>query len=151
MVMLLIGVSAAFGYMMALMQIPAQATALFLEITSSKYVMLMLVNILLLLLGTFMDMAPMLLICTPILLPVVTAFGVDPVHFGLLMIFNLCIGLCTPPVGTVLFIGCGVAKTSIGAVIRPLLPFFAMMIFVLLLVTFIPALTLWLPRLFKLL
>jgi TRAP-type C4-dicarboxylate transport system permease large subunit len=98
-----------------------------------------------------MDMTPAVLIFTPIFLPVVAQFGVDPVHFGLLMIFNLCIGLCTPPVGTVLFIGCGVAKTSIGAVIRPLLPFFAMMIFVLLLVTFIPALSLWLPRLFKLL
>jgi TRAP-type C4-dicarboxylate transport system permease large subunit len=91
------------------------------------------------------------LIFTPIFLPVVAQFGVDPVHFGLIMIFNLCIGLCTPPVGTVLFIGCGVAQTTIGAVIRPLLPFFAMMIFVLLLVTFVPALSLWLPRLFKLL
>ncbi len=89
MVMMLIGVSAAFGYMMALMQIPAKATSLFLAITNNKYVMLMLVNILLLLLGTFMDMAPMLLICTPILLPVVKAFGVDPVHFGMIMIVNL--------------------------------------------------------------
>jgi tripartite ATP-independent transporter DctM subunit len=108
MVMLMIGFSVAFGYMMALMQIPAKATQFFLSIANDKYTLLLLINILLLVLGTFMDMAPMLLICTPILLPVAKTFGVDPVHFGMIMILNLGIGLLTPPVGPTLFVGCAV-------------------------------------------
>jgi tripartite ATP-independent transporter DctM subunit len=150
MVMLLIGVSAAFGYMMALMQIPAQATALFLEITNNKYVMLMLVNILLLLLGTFMDMAPMLLICTPILLPVVKAFGVDPVHFGMIMIVNLAIGLITPPVGPTLFVGCAIGKVTIEQVSKELWPFYGAMCAALLIITYVPQLSLWIPSMYKL-
>jgi tripartite ATP-independent transporter DctM subunit len=150
-VLVLIGASMAMSWVMSSADIPQKISAALLALTSDKIVLLLVINLILLVVGTFMDMTPAVLIFTPIFLPVVAQFGVDPVHFGLLMIFNLCIGLCTPPVGTVLFIGCGVAKTSIGAVIRPLLPFFAMMIFVLLLVTFIPALSLWLPRLFKLL
>jgi tripartite ATP-independent transporter DctM subunit len=141
----------AMSWVMSSADIPQKISASLLALTSDKIVLLLVINLILLIVGTFMDMTPAVLIFTPIFLPVVAQFGVDPVHFGLIMIFNLCIGLCTPPVGTVLFIGCGVAQTSIGAVIRPLLPFFAMMIFVLLLVTFIPALSLWLPRLFKLL
>ena len=150
-VLVLIGASMAMSWVMSSADIPQKISASLLALTSDKIVLLLVINLILLIVGTFMDMTPAVLIFTPIFLPVVAQFGVDPVHFGLLMIFNLCIGLCTPPVGTVLFIGCGVAKTSIGAVIRPLLPFFAMMVFVLLLVTFIPALSLWLPRLFKLL
>jgi tripartite ATP-independent transporter DctM subunit len=150
MVMLLIGVSAAFGYMMALMQIPAQATALFLEFTNNKYVMLMLVNILLLLLGTFMDMAPMLLICTPILLPVVKAFGVDPVHFGMIMIVNLAIGLITPPVGPTLFVGCAIGKVTIEQVSKELWPFYGAMCVALLIITYVPQLSLWIPSMYKL-
>jgi tripartite ATP-independent transporter DctM subunit len=150
MVMLLIGVSAAFGYMMALMQIPAKATAMFLEITNNKYVMLMLVNILLLLLGTFMDMAPMLLICTPILLPVMKTFGVDPVHFGMIMIVNLAIGLITPPVGPTLFVGCAIGKVSMEEVSRELWPFYAAMCTALLIITYVPWLSLWIPSMYKL-
>jgi tripartite ATP-independent transporter DctM subunit len=150
MVMLLIGVSAAFGYMMALMQVPAKATAFFLELTSNKYVMLMLVNILLLLLGTFMDMAPMLLICTPILLPVMKTFGVDPVHFGMIMIINLGIGLITPPVGPTLFVGCAIGKVTMEEVSKELWPFYGAMCLALLIVTYVPALSLWLPRTFGL-
>jgi tripartite ATP-independent transporter DctM subunit len=150
MVMLLIGVSAAFGYMMALMQIPAKATAFFLELTNNKYVMLMLVNILLLLLGTFMDMAPMLLICTPILLPVMKTFGVDPVHFGMIMIVNLAIGLITPPVGPTLFVGCAIGKVTMEQVSKELWPFYGAMCTALLIITYVPALSLWIPSLYKL-
>jgi tripartite ATP-independent transporter DctM subunit len=150
MVMLLIGVSAAFGYMMALMQIPAKATAFFLELTNNKYVMLMLVNVLLLLLGTFMDMAPMLLICTPILLPVMKTFGVDPVHFGMIMIVNLAIGLITPPVGPTLFVGCAIGQVSMEEVSRELWPFYAAMCTALLIITYVPALSLWIPGMYKL-
>jgi tripartite ATP-independent transporter DctM subunit len=150
MVMLLIGVSAAFGYMMALMQIPAKATAFFLELTNNKYVMLMLVNVLLLLLGTFMDMAPMLLICTPILLPVMKTFGVHPVHFGMIMIVNLAIGLITPPVGPTLFVGCAIGQVSMEEVSRELWPFYAAMCTALLIITYVPALSLWIPGMYKL-
>jgi tripartite ATP-independent transporter DctM subunit len=150
MVMMLIGFSVAFGYLMALMQIPAKATQFFLTLTDNKYVMLMLVNILLLLLGTFMDMAPMLLICTPILLPVMKTFGVDPVHFGMIMIINLGIGLITPPVGPTLFVGCAIGKVTMEEVSKELWPFYGAMCLALMIVTYVPALSLWLPRLFGL-
>jgi tripartite ATP-independent transporter DctM subunit len=149
-VLVLIGASMAMSWVMSSADIPQKISAALLALTENKIVLLIVINLILLIVGTFMDMTPAVLIFTPIFLPVVAKFGVDPVHFGLLMIFNLCIGLCTPPVGSLLFVGCGVAKTTIGAVLRPLLPFFAMMLFILLLVTFIPALSLWLPRLFKL-
>ncbi|MBC8120086.1 MAG: TRAP transporter large permease, partial [Burkholderiaceae bacterium] len=149
MVMLLIGFSVAFGYMMALMQIPAKVTAFFLSISDNKYVFLLLVNILLLLLGTFMDLAPMLLICTPIFLPVIAKFGIDPVHFGMIMILNLGIGLITPPVGPTLFVGCAIGKVSMEQVSKELWPFYGAMCFALLLVTYIPAISLWLPGLTK--
>jgi tripartite ATP-independent transporter DctM subunit len=150
MVMILIGFSAAFGYMMALMQVPAKTSEFVLGITQNKYVMLMLLNILLLVLGTFMDMAPMILICTPILLPLVLKFGVDPVHFGLILLVNAGIGLITPPVGPSLFVGCAIGKVSIEEVSRELWPFYAAMIAALLIVTYVPAVTLWLPSLLKL-
>ena len=149
MVMLLIGFSVAFGYMMALMQIPAKVTAFFLSVSDNKYVFLLLVNILLLLLGTFMDLAPMLLICTPIFLPVIAKFGIDPVHFGMIMILNLGIGLITPPVGPTLFVGCAIGKVSMEQVSKELWPFYGAMCFALLLVTYIPAISLWLPGLTK--
>jgi tripartite ATP-independent transporter DctM subunit len=145
MVMLLIGFSVAFGYMMAIMQIPAKVTAFFLSISENKYVFLFLVNILLLLLGTFMDLAPMLLICTPIFLPVINQLGIDPVHFGMVMILNLGIGLITPPVGPTLFVGCAIGRVTIEQVTRELWPFYGAMCLALLLVTYIPALSLWLP------
>jgi len=149
MVMMLIGFSVAFGYMMTLMQIPAKVTAFFLGISENKYVFLFLVNLLLLLLGTFMDLAPMLLICTPIFLPVIAQLGIDPVHFGMIMILNLGIGLITPPVGPTLFVGCAVGKVTIEQVTRELWPFYGAMCLALLLVTYVPALSLWLPGLMK--
>ena len=147
MVMIMIGFSVAFGYMMAIMQVPAKVTQFFLTIASDKYTFLFLVNLLLLVLGTFMDLAPMLLICTPIFLPVIKQFGIDPVHFGIIMILNLGIGLLTPPVGPTLAVGCAIGKVSMEAVSKSILIFYVPMIIVLILVTYIPALTLWLPKL----
>jgi len=149
MVMMLIGFSVGFGYMMAIMQIPAKVTAMFLSISENKYVFLFLVNILLLLLGTFMDLAPMLLICTPIFLPVILKLGIDPVHFGMIMILNLGIGLITPPVGPTLFVGCAIGKVTMEEVSKELWPFYGAMCFALLLVTYVPAISLWLPGLTK--
>jgi tripartite ATP-independent transporter DctM subunit len=149
MVMMLIGFSVAFGYMMAIMRIPAMMTELFLGISDNKYVFLLFVNVLLLILGTFMDLAPMLLICTPIFMPVILKLGIDPIHFGIVMILNLGIGLITPPVGPTLFVGCAIGKVSMEEVSRELWPFYAAMCLALLLVTYIPALSLWLPSLLK--
>jgi tripartite ATP-independent transporter DctM subunit len=149
MVMMLIGFSVAFGYMMAIMQIPAKMTQLFLGISENKYVFLFLVNILLLVLGTFMDLAPMLLICTPIFMPVILKLGIDPVHFGIIMILNLGIGLITPPVGPTLFVGCAIGKVTMEEVSRELWPFYGAMCLALLIVTYWPALSLWLPSLIK--
>ena len=145
MVMIMIGFSIAFGYMMAILQIPAKATAFFVAISSDKYTFLLYVNVLLLLLGTFMDLAPMLLICTPIFLPVITAFGIDPVHFGIVMILNLGIGLLTPPVGPTMVVGCAIGRVSMEAVSRSILVFYIPMLIVLALVTYFPMLSLWLP------
>ena len=147
MVMIMIGFSVAFGYMMTLMQIAMKSTDFFLSISDSKYVFLLLVNIMLLVLGTFMDLAPMLLICTPIFLPVIKQFGIDPVHFGMIMILNLGIGLLTPPVGPTLVVGCAIGRVTMEAVSKSILPFYIPMLIVLLLVTYIPELSLWLPRL----
>jgi tripartite ATP-independent transporter DctM subunit len=146
MVMIMIGFSIAFGYMMAIMRVPAKATEFFVAISSDKYTFLLYVNILLLVLGTFMDLAPMLLICTPIFLPVIKTFGIDPVHFGIVMILNLGIGLLTPPVGPTMVVGCAIGKVTMEAVSRSILVFYIPMLIVLALVTYIPALTLWLPR-----
>jgi tripartite ATP-independent transporter DctM subunit len=145
MVMIMIGFSIAFGYMMAILRVPAIATEFFIQISSDKYMFLLWINILLLLLGTFMDLAPMLLICTPIFLPILPTFGIDPVHFGIVMILNLGIGLLTPPVGPTMVVGCAIGKVSMEAVSRSILIFYIPMLIVLALVTYIPALTLWLP------
>ncbi len=147
MVMMLIGFSVAFGYMMAIMQIPAKVTAFFLSVSDNKYVFLLMVNVLLLLLGTFMDLAPMLLICTPIFMPVILKLGIDPVHFGMIMILNLGIGLITPPVGPTLFVGCAIGKVTMEQVSKELWPFYSAMCVALLLVTYVPAISLWLPGL----
>jgi tripartite ATP-independent transporter DctM subunit len=146
-VMILIGFAACFGYLMTLMQIPLKVTAFLTSLSSDKYVILGLINLLLLVLGCLMDMSPLILILTPILLPVVKLLGVDPVHFGMIMMINLGIGLITPPVGTVLFVGSAISKLSIGVVTRAKKPFFVALIVVLLMVTYIPWLSLWLPRL----
>ena len=149
MVMILIAFASSFGYVMALMQLPAKVTAFFLTISDNKYVILLLINLLLLFLGTLMDLAPLLLICTPILLPVVVKFGVDPIHFGMIMLVNLGIGLVTPPVGSVLFVGCAVGRVTIEQVTRTIWPFYLAMLVVLALVTYVPAISLWLPGLFR--
>jgi tripartite ATP-independent transporter DctM subunit len=150
MVMIMIGFSAAFGYMMVQLQLAQKATDFFVAVSENKYVFLLLVNILLLVLGTFMDLAPMLLICTPIFLPAIKYFGIDPVHFGMIMILNLGIGLLTPPVGPTLVVGCAIGKVTMEAVSKSILIFYVPMLIVLMLVTYIPALSLWLPRLFNL-
>mgnify|MGYP003417295316 CR=1 FL=1 len=145
-VMILIGFAASFGYIMTLMQIPLKITAVMTALSDNPYVILALVNIMLLALGTLMDMAPLILILTPILLPVMKTIGVDPVHFGMIMMVNLGIGLITPPVGAVLFVGSAVAKLRIEQVVRAMWPFFAILFAVLMLVTYLPAISLWLPR-----
>jgi len=147
MVMILIAFASSFGYIMALMQLPAKVTEFFLTISENKYVILLLVNLMLLFLGTLMDMAPLILICAPILYPVMVQFGVDAVHFGMIMLVNLGIGLITPPVGSVLFVGCAVGRVTIEQVTRTIWPFYIAMLIVLALVTYIPAISLWLPKL----
>jgi len=146
MVMIVIGFAASFAYLMTLMQVPAKATSFLLSLSDNKIVILILINIMLLILGTFMDMAPLILICTPILLPVIKVLGIDPVHFGVVMMLNLGIGLVTPPVGTVLFVGCAVGKVAIERAARHLWPFWIAMLVVLLLVTYIPSLAMWIPN-----
>jgi tripartite ATP-independent transporter DctM subunit len=147
MVLTLIACASSVGYIMALTQMPAKITAFFLSISSNKYVILMLINLLLLVLGCLVDMAPSILISTPILLPVMLKLGVDPVHFGMIMLLNLGIGLCHPPVGAILFVGCAVGKVTIEQVLRRIWPFYAVMFAVLMLVTYLPAISLWLPHL----
>ena len=149
MVMILIGFASSFGYIMALMQLPAQVTAFFLTLSDNKFVILFLINIMLLVLGCLMDLAPLLLICTPILLPVVKSFGVDPVHFGMIMLVNLGIGLVTPPVGATMFVGCAVGKVTIEQVTRQIWPFYLAMLVVLGLVTYVPEISLFIPSLVK--
>ena len=143
----LIAAAGAFGYVLAFLKVPALLTNFLLSITDNRIILLLLINLMLLCLGCIMDMAPIIFIVTPILRPVVTALGMDPVHFGVMMIFNLAIGLCTPPVGSALFVGCAVGKSSIERVTKELLPMYAIMITCLLLVTFVPALSTWLPNL----
>lgn len=146
-VMILIGFAASFGYVMTLMQIPLKITTMFTTLTNNTYLILFYINILLLILGTLMDMAPLILILTPILLPVVKTLGVDPVHFGIIIMVNLGIGLLTPPVGAVLFVGSAVGKLKIEALVMAMYPFFGVLLALLAMVTYWPALTLWLPRL----
>ncbi|WP_291961212.1 TRAP transporter large permease [Maribacter sp.] len=149
-VMLLIGSSMCMSWALSYENIPQDISTGLLSLSDNKIVILLIINLLLLFVGIFMDMTPAVLIFTPIFLPVVTKLGLDPVHFGIIMVLNLCIGLCTPPVGSVLFVGVGVAKTTIEKVFKPLLPLFIAMIIALFLVTYIPQLSLWLPSLFNL-
>jgi tripartite ATP-independent transporter DctM subunit len=148
MVMIMIGFSVAFAYMMALIRLPTIATEFFLSVSDNKYVFLLLINVLLLILGTFMDLAPMLLICTPILLPVILKFGIDPVHFGMVMLLNLGIGLVTPPVGPTMVVGCAIGRVTMEQITKELWPFYLVMTVVLALVTYVPEISLWLPRFF---
>jgi len=147
-VMFLISTSTAMSWILSYQNIPQNISTALISLTNNKFIILFIINTLLLIVGTFMDMTPAVLIFTPIFLPVVTQLGITPLHFGIIIVLNLCIGLCTPPVGSVLFVGCGIADTSVVKVIRPLLPFFLVMILILFIITYIPELTLFLPRLF---
>lgn len=147
-VTLLIATSMAMSWVMSYENIPQSVTSVLLSVSDNKLVILLIINLILLLVGIFMDMTPAILIFTPIFLPIVQSLGVDPVHFGILMVMNLCVGLCTPPVGSVLFIGVGVAKTTIQKVMKPLLPLYVAMFIVLMIITFVPQISTWLPGLF---
>lgn len=146
MVFSLIAAAGAFGYLLALLRVPTLITQGLLLISSNKIIIFLLINIMLLLLGCIMDMAPLILIVTPILVPVVKAFGMSPVQFGIVLIFNLAVGLCTPPVGSALFVGCGIGKISIEETVKAMLPMYIVMVAGLLLVTFVPEISLALPR-----
>lgn len=147
-VLLLIGTSIGMSWVMSFENIPQSVSAALLGMSDNPIIILLMINFILLFVGTFMDMTPAVLIFTPIFLPIVTEMGMDPIHFGIIMILNLCIGLCTPPVGSVLFVGASVAKTTIAKLVKPLLPLFLAMVVALLLVTFFPQLSLWLPTFF---
>jgi tripartite ATP-independent transporter DctM subunit len=149
MVLLIIGTAASFGWLMAYLRVPAGMVEMMGTISENPLVILLLINLMLLLLGTFMDMSPLIIITTPIFLPVVTAFGVDPVHFGVIMILNLGIGLNTPPLGPVQFVAAAVGKITIWEAMRSIWPFYGAGLVTLMLVTYIPALSLWLPSLFR--
>ena len=149
MVLMVIGCAAAFGWLLAYTRVPASMVALLQGVSDNPIIILLLLNLVLLILGTFMDMSPLIVITTPIFLPVATAFGVDPVHFGVILILNLGIGLCTPPVGAVLFVGCAVGRIPVWDAVRTIWPFYGAALVTLMLVTYIPALSLWLPSLFR--
>ena len=147
-VLLLIACSMSMSWVMSYENIPQNLSDFLVGISDNKIIILLMINLILLFVGVFMDMTPAVLIFTPIFLPIVKSIGIDPIQFGIIMVVNLCIGLCTPPVGSVLFVGIGVAKTSIEKVIKPLLPLFIAMILALGLITYFPQITLWLPEKF---
>lgn len=147
-VMLLIGTSKAMSWILSYENIPQTISSTLISMTDNTFVILLIINLLLLVVGTFMDMTPAVLIFTPIFLPVVVELGIAPLHFGIIMVLNLCIGLCTPPVGSVLFLGCGIGETTIAKLVKPLIPFYIAMLIALMLVTYIPELSMWLPEFF---
>jgi tripartite ATP-independent transporter DctM subunit len=149
MVLLIIGMAGAFSWLMAFLRVPASLVAWMNTISENPIIILLLINVLMLVLGTFMDMGPTIIICTPIFLPVAIAYGIDPVHFGVIMILNFGIGLNTPPVGAVQFVACAVGKISVWESMRSIWPFYGAGLVVLGLVTYIPALSLWLPSVFR--
>lgn len=145
-IVFLIGLSSIMSWILAFTKIPALLAGGLLSLSDNPIIILLVMNVLLLVIGTFMDPTPAILIFTPIFLPIAVKFGMDPVHFGIMMTFNLCIGCITPPVGAILFTGCKVCNISIEHIMRPLVPFFAVLAAILMMVTFIPALSLWIPR-----
>ena len=149
-VMFLIGTSMAMSWILAYENIPAIVASTLVELSDNPIMILLLINLVLLMVGVFMDMTPAVLIFTPIFLPVATELGMSPLHFGIMMVLNLCIGLCTPPVGSILFVGCAIAKTSIGQIVRPMLPMYFAMFAALMLVTYVPEISEFLPRYFGL-
>jgi tripartite ATP-independent transporter DctM subunit len=146
-VLLLIGISSAFGYFMALYEVPQRTGDLMKALSSEPWVIFLMINVLLFLLGTFLDMAATILICTPIFLPIAQQFGMDPVQFGVMMLVNCALGLNTPPVGTTQFVGCAIGQISVGEVMRSIAPFYLALGACLMLVTYVPAFSLWLPHL----
>lgn len=148
-VLFLVGASTGMSWAMASADIPNLIANTLTSFTDSKILLLLILNIIILVVGTFMDITPALLIFTPIFLPVVTKIGIDPVHFGIMLVFNLCIGICTPPVGSALFVGCSIAKVPLTSVIKHLIPMYLVLFVVLLLLTYIPELSLWLPTAFE--
>jgi len=149
MVLLVIGCAASFGWLLAYLKVPTAIVEAMKDLSDNPLMILLLINVALLVLGTFMDMSPLIVITTPIFLPLAQAYGVDPVHFGVILILNLGIGLCTPPVGAVLFVGCAVGRISIWQAMRTIWPFYGAAVITLLLVTYVPALSLWLPAQFR--
>ena len=147
-VLLLVATCTGLSWIMSYENIPQTVSHGLLELSHNPIIILLIINLLLLIVGMFMDMTPAILIFTPIFLPIVTQFGMDPIHFGVMMVVNLSVGLCTPPVGSVLFIGCSVAKVRIENVLKPLVPIFVAMFIVLMLVTYIPQISLWIPHVF---
>ena len=148
-VLLLIGISSAFGYFMALYEVPQKTGALMTSMSSAPWIIFLMINVLLFVLGTFLDMAATILICTPIFMPIAMQFGMDPVQFGIVMLINCALGLNTPPVGTTQFIGCAIGEVSVREVMRSILPFYSALILCLMLVTYVPAFSLWLPGMMK--
>lgn len=149
MVLLIIGSATAFGYALAILEAPTQLASLITATTDNPILVLLIVNVILLVLGTFMDMSPLIVITTPILLPVVMQVGVDPVHFGIVMMLNLGIGLVTPPVGSVLFVGAAVGKVPVEQAVKTIWPFYSALLLALMIITFVPQLSLALPNMFK--
>ena len=147
MVLLLVATSSAMSKFLTLEQIPQMVSAAMLTISSNPIAIILTINVILLIVGTFMDMTPAVLIFTPILMPVAVEIGIEPIHFGIIMITNLSIGLCTPPVGTCLFVGCGVGKAKIAEVSRQMIPFYVAMVLALIAITYIESISLWLPQL----
>ena len=148
-VLLLIGISAAFGYFMALYEVPQKTGEMMKLVSDEPWVIFLMINVLLFILGTFLDMAATILICTPIFLPIAMQFGMDPLQFGILMLINCALGLNTPPVGTVQFVGCAIGQISVGQVMRTIAPFYGALGMTLIAVTYVPAFSLWLPQIFK--
>jgi tripartite ATP-independent transporter DctM subunit len=148
-VLLLIGISSAFGYFLALYEVPQKTGELMRLVSDSPWVIFLMINVLLFVLGTFLDMAATILICTPIFMPIAMQYGMDPLQFGIVMLINCALGLNTPPVGTVQFVGCAIGGISVGQVMRTILPFYSALCMTLLAVTYVPAFSLWLPQLLK--
>jgi len=148
-VLLLIGISSAFGYFLALYEVPQKTGELMKLVSDSPWVIFLMINVLLFILGTFLDMAATILICTPIFMPIAMQYGMDPLQFGIVMLINCALGLNTPPVGTVQFVGCAIGGISVGQVMRTILPFYGALGMTLLAVTYVPAFSLWLPNLLK--
>jgi len=148
-ILFVIGAAASFGWLLAYLQVPATAVEVLTGLTDNKYVMLFLLVIILLAIGTFMDLAPLIIICTPIFLPVAKALGVDPVHFGIILILKGGIGLITPPIGSVLFVGTAIGKISVTEALRTIWPFYLAAVAVLFVVVYVPQLSLWLPALLR--